>query len=218
MSTVDSEYSGPILFLCGCQKYREYLDAAMRRMQSPAWRTVGVVGGGTGSSVYDAATQILSLAVPDTYEALPTKVHAAFSWIHKQFPNASGVFKTDDDMIFPNLKMLAFAIDRSKELPYWGGTVSHCQEASVNPMRIELRFDDKSLRPRHQTAFYCFGNAGYWISKAALPLIVAAEEDYKASYLEDVCTGFVMNRAGILPKRILVPCKEVPRGPELLRA
>jgi hypothetical protein len=101
-------------------------------------------------------------------------------------------------------------------LPYWGVTASICQEAPVNPYRIQERFEDKSLQPTHQTAVYCFG-AGYWISVAALPAIVAAAADYEISALEDVCTGYVMNRAGWMPQRHRVTFREVPRTEELLR-
>ncbi len=88
--------------------------------------------------------------------------------------------------------------------------------APVSLARIEHRFDDKTLRPTHQTALYCFGNAGYWVGKQALPIVCAAGAEYKKSFLEDVCTGYVLNQAGFRPEKIPVPCREVPRGPELL--
>jgi hypothetical protein len=46
--------------------------------------------------------------------------------------------------------------------------------------------------------------------------ILAARADYDSSYLEDVCTGFVMNRAGWKPTRIRIPAEEYPRTPQLL--
>jgi hypothetical protein len=56
------------------------------------------------------------------------------------------------------------------------------------------------------------------VSKDVLPEIINAEKDYATSYLEDVCTGFVMNRAGYIPIHIPIPYTEYPRGPELLAA
>ena len=103
----------------------------------------------------------------------------------------------------------------NQPLPYWGVTASICMEAPVNEFRIQERFEDKSLQPMHQSAVYCFG-AGYWISAAALPAIVAASSEYETSALEDVCTGYVMNRAGWTPRRHRVGFEEVPRNAELL--
>jgi hypothetical protein len=80
-----------------------------------------------------------------------------------------------------------------------------------------MRFDDKTLQPRHQAAIYCYGH-GYWVSAAALPHILAAGDEFRASYLEDVCVGAVLNRAGIMPARVALPYSELERTPELLSA
>jgi hypothetical protein len=204
--------SRPILLVCGCRKYEEYLHAAIRRFDHPEYEVIGFLGGDKES--FDPVTRILTLPTPDTYETLPTKLHAAFTWIQKFRPGTPGVFKTDDDMMF-DMDAMVTTIIANTTIPYWGITASVCKAATISPERILNRFENTSLRPSHQTAAYSFG-AGYWVSKDALPLIVAAAADYKASVLEDVCTGFVMNRAGIMPHRIRFPYKEVPRNPELL--
>lgn len=203
----------PILLICGCRKYEEYLHAAIKRMSRPEWDIIGIRGGGSETS-FDEATRVLTLDSVDTYEALPAKLHAAYAWIHVNRPGIPGIFKTDDDMLF-DIPRLAATVVANTNIDYWGVTYSMCKAAPVNQARIQNRFDDKSLTPTHQTAIYCFG-AGYWISKVALPHIVAAGEDYKSSALEDVCTGFVLNRAKILPQKIPVACQEAPRGPQLL--
>lgn len=205
--------SKPILLICGCRKYEEYLHAAIKRMDRPEYEVIGILGGAIETS-FDAGARILALSVTDTYEALPTKLHAAYAWIHANRPDSPGIFKTDDDMIF-DMDALVATVSANTEIPYWGVTASLCNAGPIAPDRIMNRFENTSLRPSHQTAAYCFG-AGYWISKAALPVVVAAAEDYGSSALEDVCTGFVMNRVGVMPHRIRFGCSEMPRNSELL--
>jgi hypothetical protein len=204
--------AGPVLLICSCCKYEEYLHAAIRRFDCPEYEIIGLVGGDTES--FDPMTRILTLPVPDTYEALPSKIHAAFAWIHSNRPGTVGVFKTDDDMLF-DIEALVSNINANTETPYWGVQIGVCTAGAIAEKRIKARFIDTSLRPSHQKAAYCYG-WGYWISMAALPVIVAAATDYKTSFLEDVCTGFVMNRVGVAPVCIRFPYKEMPRTPELL--
>ena len=203
----------PVLLICGCNKYVEYLHAAIKRMQNPGWFVVGLVGGGATTS-FDVSSSILTIAKPDVYESLPAKLHAAYVWILKNWPNTPGIFKTDEDIVFDK-GALATAIHANKQKMYWGLIKSMCQEAHVNLHRISTRFIDKSLRPKHQRAIYCFG-AGYWLNKEVLSILENAEEVYATSSLEDVCTGYVMNSARIFPDQVNVPCGEIPRGPELL--
>jgi hypothetical protein len=207
--------SKPVLLLCGCAKYEEYLHAAIRRFSNPAWTLVGIKGGAEETTFHEE-TRILSLAVPDTYEALPTKIHAAFSWVSKKWPDAPGIFKTDDDVLLFKISDLVSAINQYKEEPYWGFVTHHCAAAKVPEWRIQTRFTDKALCPSYPEANYCFGH-GYWVSKAALTHILAAKDEYEASFMEDICTGFVMNRAGIKPEQHTIIYRECPRVPELLR-
>jgi hypothetical protein len=97
--------------------------------------------------------------------------------------------------------------------PYWGLFVGRCRAAGVNPLRIEHRFEDTSLRPTHQQAIYCYGH-GYWLNRAAMEHVAApaAAEEYRRSYLEDVCTGYVLNQQRIFPKQAVIPYQEIPRG------
>jgi hypothetical protein len=199
--------------ICGCRKYEEYLHAAIKRFDRPEWEIIGIRGG-QEPTAYDPATRILTLEAADTYEALPAKLHAAYAWIHANRPGIPGIYKTDDDMLY-DIPLLAKTLLENLERPYWGVTASICQAAPVNAARIQDRFEDKTLRPTHQTAVYCFG-AGYWMNAAVLPSIVAAADDFKASALEDVCTGHVLNRGGWMPTRIRIPCQEHPRNSQLL--
>ncbi|NCY20381.1 hypothetical protein EBX31_00305 [bacterium] len=202
----------PIILVTGCQKYREYLTPAIRRFTRPEWRTIGIMGGATTTS-YDASSGILSLAVSDNYESLPTKIHAAVTWVAREFPTVPGVFKTDDDIVIGDISQLAAAICEAVAAnePYWGLFVGQCRAAGVNPIRIQHRFEDTSLRPTHQQAIYCYGH-GYWLNRDAMAHVSAAEDEYRTSYLEDVCTGYVLNKKRIFPKRAVMPYQEIPRG------
>lgn len=204
----------PILLICGCRKYEEYLHAAIQRFDRPDFELIGLLGGKEGPATLDPTSRILSLPVPDIYEALPTKIHAAFAWIAANRPGIPGVFKTDDDVVF-DMNALTPTILANTERPYWGVMLGVSQAGPIRPERIEARFVDTSLRPSHPSAAYCFG-WGYWISAAVLPLIVAAEATYTSSFLEDICTGYVLNTAKLMPTRIRVPYKEMQRTPELL--
>jgi hypothetical protein len=210
----------PVLLIAGCRKYEEYLHAAIRRMSRSQWTVIGIRGlaigtdGSDQTAVFDASTNILTLPIADTYEALPAKLHAAYKWIYENRPGIPGIFKTDDDMLF-DINALVNAVQKHKAIPYWGITASICKSAPVNTGRIELRFADPTLRPTHQSAIYCFG-AGYWMAASTLSFIAAATADYAASALEDVCTGYVMNRAKIIPVKIILPYKEFPRCQQLL--
>ena len=205
----------PVLLICGCRKYEPYLDAAILRMARPEWHVIGLLGDPTLTAPsWDKLRHVLTVPNPDTYETLPAKLHAAYSWIFQKLPGIPGIFKTDDDIVFDR-DLLAKAIETNSVRPYWGVAVSICKATDVRATTIDARFEDKSLRPTHQAAVYCFG-AGYWLSAAALPLIRDAGADYGASVIEDVCTGFVMNRAGIMPNRTRVPFTEMPRNAQLL--
>lgn len=210
----------PVLLITGCRKYFDYLLAAIKRFSvEQTWEVIGIVGG--DQTQFDETTRVLTLSVPDTYEALPRKMFAAFEWIHKHRPGA-GVFKTDDDIVF-DVPALAQKVHANKFLCYWGVAVGQCNEARVSTQRIQNRFTEpnnpalKLCPPTHQKATYCFG-WGYWLSPDTIPLLTdeKAKAEYEKSFLEDVCTGFLLNSHDILPARIRPPFQECARTPELL--
>ena len=205
----------PIIMICGCQKYLPYLKVAMLRMVHPDWQVVGLVGDPTLTEArLDGA--IVTLPVPDTYEGLPAKVQAGFTWLATKLPHSVGIFKTDDDIIFPEKHLIHALIMDNRFRPYWGLRVGNCGESDIPTDRIESRFTDISLRPRHPAVQrYAFGG-GYWVGREALPIVAAAEETYRSSALEDVCTGYVLNAANIMPPSIFIPHYEHSRSPEYL--
>lgn len=205
----------PIILITCCAKYREYLAPAIKRLTHPDWRIIGLVGGAP-TTVYDLSNGVLELSAPDNYESLPTKIHAAMEWIHTHFPSIPGVFKTDDDVIFDDLDHLKTIIYKKLNLDYWGNHVSKTDAGIISSWRIDNRFEDKTLRPAYQAATYCFGTA-YWVSHNSLGYIAAAEKEFRSSFLEDVCVGFILNKQGIFPERIQLKMREIiPRSPVLL--
>ena len=203
----------PTLLICSCRIYKDYLHAAVRRFASPYWRCIGVIGGDTLS--FDASTSIVTLPVEDTYEALPMKVHAAITWIMQQYPDTPGIFKTDEDIVFQSLHDLEAAIAANASLEYWGLVTERCTAAYIPLLRIQRCFTNKSLRPSYPAAHYCYGH-GYWLGRAAIARILAAKKEYENAYMEDICTGAVLNASGIDPTCIPVAYAEVNRTPALL--
>jgi hypothetical protein len=206
----------PVLLICGCKKYEPYLHAAIQRFKLSAWTTIGVVGDPTlAEPAYDKKTNIVTLPVSDIYERLPAKIYAAIAWVMKTFPEVPGIYKTDDDILYGDIRQVATIIDARPDIPFWGLKTHVCEAAPVNMYRISARFEDTTLRPNHAAAHYCYGH-GYWVNRTAIKHILAAKDEYEAAPLEDVCTGSVLNRAGIEPVCIPIPYAEVDRTPKLL--
>ena len=196
----------PIMLIMACQKYKSHLLAAMERMKHDAYTIIGVLGT-SESTTFEGG--ILSLQVNDTYEHLPKKIHAAVKWVHANCPNTAGIFKTDDDIFFNDMNQLGAAIVANMNTPYWGIYTDNTNGGAVDVSRIMSRCDDTTLRPRYQKAHYCYGH-GYWLSKEVIP-IVCMSTKYETSFLEDVCTGYVLNLVGVYPVRIEIPYQERAR-------
>jgi hypothetical protein len=193
----------PIVMILGCQKYKDNLMRAIDRMRLPEYRVIGIVGT-TEPTSFDGT--ILSLHVEDSYEYLPRKVQAGFRWIYTQYPNTSGIFKTDDDIFFNNQSQLSTEILNHQDVPYWGTIVAYCRNGHVDINRVLKSCDDKTLRPTHPNANYCYGH-GYWVSREAIP-IVCNSTHFEDAFLEDVSMGHVLNNAGFFPKHVHIPYEE----------
>jgi hypothetical protein len=206
----------PVLLICGCKKYEPYLHSAIQRLDIPSWRVIGILGDPTLSeAIYNKEKKVLTLPKSDLYEHLPAKIYDAMSWIMHTYPETPGIYKTDEDILYGDINQVAQIVSAKPDIPYWGIKTHICEEAPVNMYRISARFENKELRPMHPSAHYCYG-LGYWISKAAIKHLLAAKEVYESAALEDVCTGSILNKAGIIPICIPLACMEVDRTPELL--
>ena len=199
--------SKPIVLILGCRKYRPSLDAAIQRMQSSAWETIGVLGDPAQPTQFDG--RVLSLGVEDAYETNPVKLHTAFAWITRNRPDASGIFKTDDDMVYPDLGLLQGTIEHHVGEHYWGVHVAICRAGPVDHIRIRDKFARADVRHTQPHAVYSFG-AGYWVSRSAMSTVISSSDHFEMC-LEDVWLGYVMNKAGHYPLWVPVPCEETPR-------
>lgn len=170
------------------------------------------------------APMIVHLPVSDVYEHLPQKTWSFFHWARAQWPEALGVFKTDDDIVLADPAALArvfLATTTSgravADEDYWGFVTERTSAGLVHGWRVRLRCDataaDRLLRerpPTHPAAHYAFGH-GYFLSQRAIEVVLAHKADFDASFLEDVCTGHVLNQHGLSPKRVDVAYVEEKR-------
>lgn len=201
----------PIFLICGCIKYRNSLEYAIKRFSRPSWITVGCVGDpALELPYYDISQNIVHLPVGDTYEQLPQKMWQAFHWIMTTWPDTPGVFKTDEDIWFTDMNELERTITNNTAILYWGLHRSKINAGVVGVPRVTSRFTDTTLRPQYQAADYCWG-AGYWIGNAAFKIINDSREEYYTSCLEDVTMGSVLNKGGVFPTQIALKWCEKPR-------
>lgn len=209
----------PILLICGCNKYKETLINAIKRFKHINYKIIGILGDpdlptelinlNIGDAELSASDSILlRLKVEDTYEALPFKIQSALAWISENYPKAPGVFKTDDDLFFETVDILAGKIKENKELDYWGVVRDCCGVAQICGGRIASRYTDTNLRPLLQAATYCYG-AGYWVSMKSIKAIANSKKVCYGS--EDVMMGSILNESGFYPEWIPIPWREEPR-------
>ena len=196
----------PVLIICGCEKYKDSLIKAVKRFDNDKYRVIGILGNPDQPTSYDE--QILSLQAEDTYEALPLKIQAAFSWVYDNYPESPGVFKTDEDIYFKSYNSLAREIAKNIDIPYWGLKKSKTNAKPLSQSRIDTRYTNKTLKVRVQKAIYCYGQ-GYWVSRKAMGYLVKSKNFKLGS--EDVLVGHVLNKHGIFPKEIKIESKEKKR-------
>lgn len=111
------------------------------------------------------------LNVPDTYEALPLKTHAMLKWAHER--GYDFVFKCDDDT-YCSVERL---IDSGFE-------------------RLEYSGFQRSSEYFGTGVVYAQGGAGYWLSRAAMALVIA-EEPVLESGPEDINVARILSQHGI---------------------
>jgi len=206
----------PILLICGCFKYEKTLLKAIERFKNDKYKIIGVMANPnlpTSTMVLNIDDTrdsiLLRVNTEDTYEALPFKIQAAFSWIATHLPDTPGVFKTDDDLVFESVEILADKITEHTHLDYWGVYRNCCDPGPICCNRIATRYTDTTLRPTPQWATYCYG-AGYWVSTKAIKCIVNSTSVCYGS--EDVMMGSILNLNGFYPEHIPISWGEEPRS------
>ena len=200
--------SSPVLLILGCKKYFDSLTLAIQRFASQLFHVVGIVGGAEEVS-FDGS--ILHLPVSDTYDDHPKKMYEAFRWAYNQYPNAIGIFKTDEDIVIDSQSEFETLIMTHYSRLYWGfNTETKTEGGLISQSRVDARFDDKIGEKRYPAASYCWGH-GYWLSRGAVSLLLNHKEDYYSQCLEDVCTGSSLNRHGIKPVKLTIKYTECVR-------
>ena len=164
------------------------------------------------------AISMLRVSSPDTYAGLSEKVFAALGAIRRRFGSSlSGVFKTDDDIVFePPCSALAmfFARPENQEIGWAGVKTAMARAGKVAESRLGSRGHTGELPPHEKLVYpavvYCYG-AGYWLRADKIDALLKLSPD-PPCVLEDVSVGIVMNRLNEVPLRLGdVTYKELPR-------
>jgi len=148
----------------------------------------------------DEVNNIVYLKVPDNYESLSLKTYYAMKFISENYPNITGVFKTDDDIDL-DLDKLYTCINENMDVPYFGNVVSNksynstyhfskCESPEMNVKQI--------LVP---DCTYCPGG-GYYISNSSIGNILSNLKVFQEIIFEDVAVGVSMNKCNIYPLKI----------------
>lgn len=217
----------PIVLICGCKKYEASLHAAIERLCDHEWRVVGILGDETANEpTFDG--KIVTLPVHDSYEHLPTKIVSAMAWCSTQWPEAVGIFKTDDDILFHDKQELKEAIFRNRSIPYWGAKLCTTNPSlpkpeclthtNIHTVNIEFsvrkqtiaNYSDKQLKVPTLEAIFCAG-LGYWVAKDRIPIVTRKDDTYDMYKIgpEDVYIGYRMNQCRIYPLETRVQYTEI---------
>jgi hypothetical protein len=161
-----------------------------------------VYGDGTLTEDYKIVQdKYLILNVGDYYEDLSSKTLKMFEILDKHFPDCTGCFKCDDDIV-PNITSINNHIDLFSNNPTvkYAGRVSHnpasenfgCHYGKVHDanFNISMRVPDSN---------YCCGPL-YYVNRESIRVLSQCEKrDFIIA--EDICVGYYLNHAGIFPER-----------------
>lgn len=145
----------------------------------------------------DELNNIVYLKVPDNYESLSLKTYYAMKFISEQYPDISGVFKTDDDIDL-DLDKISRCIEYYKSTPYFGlSNRSNSYESTYHFDKCESpEMNRKSIHI--PDCSYCAGG-GYYVSKSSINNILSNIDIFKDIIFEDVAVGVAMNKCGCFP-------------------
>jgi hypothetical protein len=142
---------------------------------------------------FDSTNDILILNCIDTYEGLTDKSFKLFQTINKLFPNATGCFKCNDDII-PNIDSINIFMIKNKH-DYVGNctkTKSYYSKWHYNKCS-SIEFNTPKLVPE---CSYC-GSPLYYLSKKALNLFNTDIDTSTCVFYEDVAIGVYLTSKGI---------------------
>jgi predicted nucleic acid-binding Zn finger protein len=150
----------------------------------------------------DEINNIVYLKVPDNYESLSLKTYYAMKFISENYPNITGVFKTDDDIDL-DLEKISKCIEYFKLTPYFGlSNKSNSYDSTYHFGKCESLIMNR--KPIHiPDCSYCAGG-GYYVSKSSINNILNNLDIFKEIIFEDVAVGVAMNKSGIFPTYVNV--------------
>lgn len=152
----------------------------------------------------DEDQRIVYLKVPDNYESLTLKTSGILKFAHDKYGNTiKGVLKTDDD-IDVDPEKIVMMLEKNSDLDYYGLEVNivNGYESIYHWGKCESDYWN-STRVLVPSVRYCAGG-GYYVKSELIPKIQQMSHIYESIVFEDVATGMIMNRLGILPVDINV--------------
>lgn len=139
----------------------------------------------------------LVLNVEDTYEYLNKKTYFLFHTINILYPNISGVFKCDDDIV-PNITFLNNFLNNNKNIDYCGKTIiidrDHYSQEHISKV-TSSEFKKPTLVP---VCVYC-GGPLYYLSDKSINVFSNKITDV---FFEDAMVGLNLNYNNIFPNNI----------------
>ena len=205
------------IIICCCYKYLDNFKECFER-----WKEFHTnqlikffyVFGSSNKIIYDPETFVLQLDVPDDYECLPQKICKAIDYIYNNHPEITGIFKTDDDIEFNNMRELILEITTLSEScnDYAGIFIDTSKPNLIHSQRLaKFTKIHNNITYFYDGAKYCYG-AGYFISRQSAKYICENKKFISERYLEDVTIGHVLNKYNIFPTQMYSKCREVPRN------
>ncbi len=147
----------------------------------------------------DELNNIVYLKVPDNYESLSLKTYYAMKFIAEQYPNVTGVFKTDDDIDLDLEKI--FNCINSNNVSYFGlSNTSTAYDSTYHFGKCESLLMNKTAI-HIPNCTYCAGG-GYYVSKSSINNILNNLSVFEDIIFEDVAVGVAMNKCGVIPTYI----------------
>jgi len=188
-----------ILLIFNCHKYRYKAEIQKKGWLQTLPKTIiyfHVIGEPTMKTDFsiDTTNKILYIKVEDDYNSLPKKVIRAYETITKLY-SFKYIFKTDDDQICQNMRMLDTIINslnkrtQTNKFHYGGQIVDVTQSYNSQYFLIHPELPKDLIV---KATKYCSGRF-YFLSNEAIVDLITKKEEIECEYLEDYAVGYFLN-------------------------
>lgn len=174
--------------------HKKNLDKSLERISKMMSSDYVVACGGSIKDNYDEDLKLINLNCNDGYAGLPEKVMKSFHFIvsDPRFEKYTHIAKLDDDMVVSK-KIENIDGDYIGNVHYGDGNRQwHIGRCGNFWDRIPYLGEFKP---------WCMGGFGYIVSRSSLEKI-CPNFNYLDHIYEDVYIGLLMNRIGVIPKKI----------------